>query len=674
MDTRAQGPPQQQPPPNASPPWRQGVLWHPTPDHSSWGKVSAQASRTPEGLGGQRRTPPSAPTSSTYSRPSLSKASSSSRAGLPVRDRASPPLPGQRGASPPVRGRGAASSGRGPGPPGGRGPPSGRGRGGGSAGGSPSAGGLHPTPGWGQEDLAEGGASPQHAYPPGSTPPYVSSLKPLPIPYAIPFDEPPQNHPSTQQTLPDHPQPCQSSGSCQPPPQQPLIQLPISYRRALHKLSEAMQQSAMLLEKGQEHMPSAAAMPTAGVLAGSGPRDLPQRGRGGGSGLGGGGGGGDKGGSVVAVTDGLAQAVSRSGRSFGMSLESYYGTAGVAGTASAGAGDAGGARASKLPVQQKRAQVQFASLVAAHTWLIQALRELAQQGCTSSGVPPESLLALLAAISSAMPQYDTAIAGLGATASLGIAVGDGVNSSLQEGAAEAARLDASGCGELGDKENMEAAIRWRNRFLRALVAQEEATLGREDPHAPKGAPNGRGQTSGLALNATRRGHAPRAVRRADNAMTSVSPADSHRMPQPLGLWLPDLYWEPLAAPASTGWRMALPSGSHPWQPSLNQGAAFGRSQQQLQLYLMQLHLEAGVASSLIPDGPPPSTAEVERVKRVLSGGAAASALMGYETKLNRYIARCRLANMFLSKAAWNKGCCIVHLDEEQQQGVLQCAP
>ena len=166
------------------------------------------------------------------------------------------------------------------------------------------------------------------------------------------------------------------------------------------------------------------------------------------------------------------------------------------------------------------------------------------------------------------------------------------------------------------------------------------------------------------------------------------------MLRPLGLWLPHACWAPAAAAVREGsggavaaaaaappWLLALPN--QPWSaptrlhcPEIQHALGHSRAQQQLQQCLMQLHLEGVLAAALVPGTAAPSLPPPPQGGGgALSGGRRDSNphFGGWEqaeqaAELERHIARCRLAHMFLSKGAWNKRCCVVELLEEEGAG------
>ncbi|GAX84138.1 hypothetical protein CEUSTIGMA_g11561.t1 [Chlamydomonas eustigma] len=243
------------------------------------------------------------------------------------------------------------------------------------------------------------------------------------------------------------------------------------------------------------------------------------------------------------------------------------------------------------------------------------------------------------------------------------------------GSADDATCSMTTCSERDKREAVEAAVRWRNRFLRALVIAHKKL--------------GQMQHDG-----------------GDSREGTGIKQQKQLMPRPVGLWLPESLWLPALKIAGQETPTSLMQGGLPWLTTLFPHLLHGplthksleektidkgmlikapdeasqlkakiklnRAQQQLQHCLMQLHLEQVLASKLLPN----KAVNVLPQHRLRSGGSSGPGLEGNEhlqweqrqntNQVDRHLARCRLAHMFISKGSWNKQYCIVESIESSQ--------
>ena len=215
-------------------------------------------------------------------------------------------------------------------------------------------------------------------------------------------------------------------------------------------------------------------------------------------------------------------------------------------------------------------------------------------------------------------------------------------------------------------------MRWRNRCLRAMMAQRVSSF------PPRQGSGSRGLSAPPSCDHSGRGSlAPQ---------EDLGSAREPFLDRPLGLWLPDVCWRGLpdscsqalsGDPDAPWWTLLLPLGAcrgavsppHLHCLDVHQALAHGRAQQQLQHCLLQLHLEGRLAAPLVP---PPAhdqhqhhhnTRQGRQQSRPVSGIGALEGAED-ESRLDRHIAGCRLAHLFLTTGAWNKRCCTVQLFEE----------
>lgn len=243
-----------------------------------------------------------------------------------------------------------------------------------------------------------------------------------------------------------------------------------------------------------------------------------------------------------------------------------------------------------------------------------------------------------------------------------------------------------------DYELAEAAALWRNRFLRAMLADAAPVAARA---AVGAGPAGRGAgTAGrggrqTAAQAEAAGQGGRGGLQPRDRAATVS--NMHLMPRPLGMWLPDAMWAlastaapdtDLAAASGPGpaWAVLLPThkvvggASHapgtqaPFPApvlcgSAQDAVAYGRAQQQLQATVFQLYLEGELAAPLLPrQRPPPPPLQPARGASSIQQRTVA--VVAWE----RWLAQWRMAHLLLVKGAWNKLCSVVELEEEDEGG------
>jgi hypothetical protein len=97
----------------------------------------------------------------------------------------------------------------------------------------------------------------------------------------------------------------------------------------------------------------------------------------------------------------------------------------------------------------------------------------------------------------------------------------------------------------------------------------------------------------------------------------------------------------------------------------------GRAQQQLQHCLMQLHLEQVLVSRLLPSSVAPVPPQKGFQERCGSeAGGSNNYHLSWEQRqalmlVDRHLARCRLAHMFVSKGSWNNQLCVVEIVEDR---------
>ena len=364
----------------------------------------------------------------------------------------------------------------------------------------------------------------------------------------------------------------------------------------------------------------------------------------------------------------------------------------------------GGVPGRAPPVAELRheAQVTFTALVAAQTWLAQALGELGVEGRTRSGVGPEQLLGLMREVEAARVRYaelmdavESAERGVGAEGGGegGSGAVEGVLPQLvrssagaaggtRGGSARGAAVGVLGCSAAGphqsspqplseqdEHELQQGAVRWRNRFLRAVIAE-----------------GGPGVTHAAGPPAGRPALGPAVYQPVQLQAVAVPPS----MPRPLGIWLPDECWPAgEGAGSSPAWALALPEAVSCQLAGLPQGAlalaagpsflrpvavrggeqgnislAMGRAQQQLQLHLFQLWLERQLGAGLLPPREPRPAARLA-LQQYASDAARNRGRDGPPREVGRLVARCRLAHMLLCKSAWHNVCCVVEQEAEE---------
>ncbi|MEW5302714.1 MAG: hypothetical protein WDW36_005468 [Sanguina aurantia] len=365
-------------------------------------------------------------------------------------------------------------------------------------------------------------------------------------------------------------------------------------------------------------------------------------------------------------------------------------------------------------------QTLLAAIVAAQTWLMQALTELVSPGGISSGVSAAEVQSLLGDVGAAQLRLRLSSACLAPPRQA-------------RPAPQPEGQQPPACsGAAADADELKAAERWRNRFLRMLAG---------------GA-----------------GHA--GTRSSDASGTAPFPTP---MLRPVGLWLPDACWaaltqlpsqEPTPSPQAANtrtasrssplqrtWQQALPradthtrdsadpdtgaegTGVSPVpgagagagsaaQPltyaqvlrcgaSAASAAAHARSQLQLQWHLCQLAWEGGPASRLVPThtdcsrlqdshmlrrhrlnadqdaGTQPGSRSGIRSETRSEASPGLSAGSGFQQRQRqrregggveerdgslreeRWLARCRMAHMLLVKGAWNRHCCVSQPVEDE---------
>ncbi|KAF5840549.1 hypothetical protein DUNSADRAFT_16347 [Dunaliella salina] len=308
--------------------------------------------------------------------------------------------------------------------------------------------------------------------------------------------------------------------------------------------------------------------------------------------------------------------------------------------------------------------VSHVALVAAHSWLLQAVTKAARQCSSSSGgsgggskpgvggsaaaasgASPTQVLQLLHSLPELQAQLSAWHAELQRVDAL---LGSGRASATAAAAAAAVAADA-GSAISNDPTAVSAAsaAAWRNRFLRAVMAGKE---------------HGRGYGVGREVQGVAGG--PLAQRSPDALETqsggcSSAPGSQLRVARPLGIWLPDACFLPLvhaqlngtscsssssssnspsqahapATPISSEWAALLAEA--PWvlalptataraaqastagavlqsapllpctstlaAPSPTASVSHARSQMQLQLHLMHAWVESQLAAPLLPD-------------------------------------------------------------------------
>jgi hypothetical protein len=551
-----------------------------------------------------------------------------------------------------------------------------------------------------------GNSSPAVVQPP-ATPSSTDPLRPMHLPAAVGLASSPSNLQGAGSPLVT-PQP-------QAPPPPP--QLPHSFRKALHDYRETVQQgeqwvASQLQGQGQQGMATATDPDRPGLLSGA-----------------------------------LQACVSQAATRFCSDLERHcqahhHHSTGLL-------PDPGpNATASEL---QHAAQVGYAALVAGQTWLVQAFKEISARGQTSSGVSIDSVLGLMEEVKQLRSEYN-ALQARAMEAAAGVRPLSGATHSSSTsgiGNSKAGSSTAPGAGVSGaDEDAAEAeaeAVRWRNRFLRALLAEDQRQQGSQGHHGQQGnqvlgagrqglpRPGSAGQGQGL-----HRGASHMQIPSTSQAVQQVSIAAEGTgggklvMPRPLGLWLPDECWVPLlgqavAAGGAAGadaaaaqpeavlqqapWLLSLPTQAlrqvasqlsrGAWHtgarssvplffPSTQDMVSHARAQQQLQLYLMQLHLEARIGPGLLPS-PHTTKAGLQALHASLQQqhqqgshatsrqgserrGAAGNSGIGVNSGADvqageRLLAQLRLAHAFLFKNAWTRGCIVVEQASEQQAEV-----
>eukprot|EP00198_Chlamydomonas_reinhardtii_P000716 XP_001690051.1 predicted protein [Chlamydomonas reinhardtii] len=455
-------------------------------------------------------------------------------------------------------------------------------------------------------------------------------------------------------------------------------QLPLALRRAMQQYRETMSTREQLLQQAQR--------------------------RGGGAGL-----------------STLADTVSAASRSYCSALARLYpaSSAPLAVSASMAAAQLQRVSLGRVPaglqmqqeavaVLRREAQVKFSALVAAQTWLTQSLTDLQRSRGAGGGVSAANRRAVQAeACAALLPEVEQLRAELAAVQAE-LAAAEEQLEQLQSQAAQQqrGRVGSAGAGRgaleeaastalaaLGvDYELAEAAALWRNRFLRAMLADAAPVAARA---AVGAGPAGRGAgTAGrggrqTAAQAEAAGQGGRGGLQPRDRAATVS--NMHLMPRPLGMWLPDAMWAlastaapdtDLAAASGPGpaWAVLLPThkvvggASHapgtqaPFPApvlcgSAQDAVAYGRAQQQLQATVFQLYLEGELAAPLLPrQRPPPPPLQPARGASSIQQRTVA--VVAWE----RWLAQWRMAHLLLVKGAWNKLCSVVELEEEDEGG------
>ncbi|EFJ43492.1 hypothetical protein VOLCADRAFT_96372 [Volvox carteri f. nagariensis] len=345
---------------------------------------------------------------------------------------------------------------------------------------------------------------------------------------------------------------------------------------------------------------------------------------------------------------------------------------------------------------RRRAQVVFAALVAAETWLIQSLSELARSRGTPGGgvaaasrrtAQADTCAALLADVELLRLELDDLQAQLRVIALTGKEaptpasstpsapspppqplpaagmygrVGNSDRDANSDGAASGCDAVAAAAValEVDGQELEESVVLWRNRFLRALLGGAAGAGG--------GGGSGSGGSGGGPAS-RRSGSLPGPGAPLYRPLSTPSPLGgpagdaSIRMRRPLGFWLPDAI-------------------------SLQEAVAHGRAQLQLQATAFQLLLEGCLAAPLLPrqrPAPPPplplamvpaAAAEREghhgshhyhyrQQQHQQHHQQAVAAGLAWE----RWLAQCRLAHLLLFKGAWNCLCSVVELEVEGEE-------
>lgn len=511
---------------------------------------------------------------------------------------------------------------------------------------------------------------------------------------------------ATTRTIPAHGvlsgDPFQATpSSALPPPQQPPgtppgpaatagpLQLPLNLRRALHRYQEAVQRHDAFLAHAQQGIGWAA--DDRGAYQGSGGTEaLANR--------------------PISHFPDLQHVVADSGDAFCRALDHQFGATGpgAAGDAGGAAGGGVGTGAGGSPEARKHhAQVVFATLVAANTWLLQALKELALQGRTSSGVSVTCIAQLMSDLQALKAQLRQALAAAAASQP---------SSAREGGRGGGGGAQGGSAGAQEDQGRTEAAARWRNRFLRTLIAEGGGRGGGGAARGSRPSPHRPGSASGSA-SGSRAANQGSGGGGDGGSKRGQGRASSPLMPRPLGVWLPDECWSlvqvpsPSTAPshsmhgqpqqpqppwfvlqpqqvAAAGGRAgALHRGQQPLvlhAASVKEAVSHARSQSQLQFHLLQLWLESQLASALIPSRPVPGCNATQVSSRPGSGKLPGSSSQGYggamggygrsqqqqgelSVEAQRHLARCRLAHVMVYKNAWNKVCCIVEEREEERE-------
>ena len=391
------------------------------------------------------------------------------------------------------------------------------------------------------------------------------------------------------------------------------------------------------------------------------------------------------------VTRGLSKSTTQAYETFTSRLHSLYQEAPSSSPFTGPSDSSYGSRA--VDIQRRGVQCMFSAVVAAQTWILNALRQLAvarpgsgRPGATvpppspaeAMGISAEGLYRLLQDLRVARMQLSEEMDRLRAASEGGTMDLEGMAQSrgvIHGG--PSSRPTAASSNHTGQQAaSVEAAMRWRNRCLRAMMAQHVSSF------PPRQGSGSRGLSAPPSGDHSGRG--------------SLAPQEdpgSSREPfldKPLGLWLPDVCWRELpdsysqalsGDPDAPWWTLLLPLGACRAAVSpprlhcldVHQALAHGRAQQQLQHCLLQLHLEGRLAAPLVP--PPAHTPSTDyqrhhntrqgrQQSRPVSGIGALEGASEDESRLDRHIAGCRLAHLFLTTGAWNKRCCTVQLFEE----------
>ncbi|KAG2444721.1 hypothetical protein HXX76_001465 [Chlamydomonas incerta] len=423
----------------------------------------------------------------------------------------------------------------------------------------------------------------------------------------------------------------------------------------------------------------------------------------------------------------LADSVSAAGRSYCSALARLYAASSAPAALSASLAAAQLQRmslcpgAAELQLQQeavaalrREGQVKFSALVAAQTWLTQSLSDLQRSRGAGGGVAAANRrVAQAEACAALLPEVEQLRAELALVQAELVAAEERllqlqdyarqqqrgrVGSSGPRGSA-AAEAASAALAALGvDYELAEAAALWRNRFLRAMLADAAAVAA----GAAVGAgPAGHAAGAGAGGRGGRRPAAAAVAGRGGRG--ELQPGESaaqartmSAMPRPLGMWLPDAMWalassvapdSALAAASSPGpaWAVLLPphnfgGGAAPTSAaqalppppvmcnSAKDAVAYGRAQQQLQATVFQLYLEGELAAPLLPRHRPPPPP--------LPGAGGPGSVQQRSMAVlvwERWLAQCRLAHLLLVKGAWNKLCSVVELEEEDYHGAAQGA-